>query len=483
MNKYKSIIIGIIFLIILSSLTVVFASFSETLTITGEAKVKPYAKVRVKKVVFESASGSGYETYNADFNVNRVSMYSSLPNSGDSVKYKIVFQNDYNEDYYIKSVEVIENSNTNVNVVYKKCNVDLVLPAKSEVEGSFTFTAESKLTKQDITYSIKYTFKKKEVPEVFSDYIVSISNNNSDLLVDTTNDKNIRYVGNNPKNYVSFNNELWRVIGVFNNISDGNGNVNSRVKIVRDESIGVVSWDSSIADDPNPGNKADDKGFNDYTISDLMHVLNAGYEENTVINKKGTVYTTYTANNSLYWNKGAGKCTYSQSNDVKDCDFSTNGLLDSSKNYIGDAVWNIAANDGSNKKPLEIYNNEHGNKTWGNTRPTTWTGKVALINASDYGFAVSDTSCYNLEIKTWGTTNPSCHENNWMFNSLRRWTITPHWNNHHYVLYIDDDGKLADYQATDTSRNIGVYPTLFLSSNVKVKNGDGRKTNPYILGL
>ena len=70
-----------------------------------------------------------------------------------------------------------------------------------------------------------------------------------------------------------------------------------------------------------------------------------------------------------------------------------------------------------------------------------------------------------------------------MFNSLRRWTITPHWNNHHYVLYIDDDGKLADYQATDTSRNIGVYPTLFLSSNVKVKNGDGRKTNPYILGL
>ncbi len=483
MKKTSIIIIYFIILLILASLSVVFASFSETLTITGEAKVKPYAKIRVKKVVFDSFSGSGYETYNADFNVNRVSMYSSLPNSGDSVKYKIIFQNDYEEDYYIESVDIIENTNTSVNVVYKDSNVGLDLPANSEVTGYFTFSAPSKLSKQDITYSIKYTFKKKETSKIFTDFITNLAKTSSDLLTDTTSDKNIRYVGSNPNNYVSFNGEIWRIVGVFNNIGDGNNNTSSKVKIVRNESIGVISWDSSIEDDPNPGNKADNKGFNDYTISDLMHVLNSGFDTNVVTNKRGSVYTDYVANNSLYWNRASGKCTYSQSNDVRDCDFSSNGLLDSSKAFISDAVWNIAANDGSNKKPLEIYNNEHGSKTWGNTRPTTWTGKVALINASDYGFAVSNTSCYNYEIKTWGTTNPMCHENNWLYNGLRRWTITPHWNNHHYVLYIDSDGKLADYQATDTSKNNGIYPAVFLNANVKVKSGEGTLSSPYVITL
>ena len=45
-----------------------------------------------------------------------------------------------------------------------------------------------------------------------------------------TNDPggNPRYVGKSPNNYVSFNNELWRVIGVF----DG------QVKIIRNEVYG-----------------------------------------------------------------------------------------------------------------------------------------------------------------------------------------------------------------------------------------------------
>ena len=37
------------------------------------------------------------------------------------------------------------------------------------------------------------------------------------LKIDNTKDQNIRYYGSNPNNYVSFNNELWRIIGVFDN--------------------------------------------------------------------------------------------------------------------------------------------------------------------------------------------------------------------------------------------------------------------------
>ena len=69
-----------------------------------------------------------------------------------------------------------------------------------------------------------------------------------ELKFDNTADNNLRYVGANPNNYVSFNNELWRIIGVFNNIDDGTGMTETRLKIVRNESIGTYSWDNKNLD-------------------------------------------------------------------------------------------------------------------------------------------------------------------------------------------------------------------------------------------
>ena len=46
-----------------------------------------------------------------------------------------------------------------------------------------------------------------------------------------------RYRGASPKNYVTFNNETWRIIGVFLT-EDENGNIENRIKLIRNESIG-----------------------------------------------------------------------------------------------------------------------------------------------------------------------------------------------------------------------------------------------------
>ena len=46
-------------------------------------------------------------------------------------------------------------------------------------------------------------------------------------LTNGANDNNYRYSGSNPNNYVKFNNELWRIIGV----------INGKVKIIRNEAI------------------------------------------------------------------------------------------------------------------------------------------------------------------------------------------------------------------------------------------------------
>ena len=59
------------------------------------------------------------------------------------------------------------------------------------------------------------------------------------IMLDNNGD--YRYYGANPNNYVTFNGETWRIIGAFNNVDNGTGNKETRLKIIRDDSIGKYS--------------------------------------------------------------------------------------------------------------------------------------------------------------------------------------------------------------------------------------------------
>ena len=71
-------------------------------------------------------------------------------------------------------------------------------------------------------------------PPNAADTIIDLLPNNPDELYKDDRG-NIRYYGKNPNNYVSFNNELWRIIGV----------IDGKIKIIRIASIGNRAWDSS----------------------------------------------------------------------------------------------------------------------------------------------------------------------------------------------------------------------------------------------
>ncbi len=103
-------------------------------------------------------------------------------------------------------------------------------------------------------------------------------------VFDSTSDNNLRYVGKNPNNYIDFNNEKWRIIGVMNNVEDITGKTSSHLKIVRDTSIGEYSWDSSAS------NINDGYGINEWSQADLMKLMNPGFENEAI-------------GGSLYWNR------------------------------------------------------------------------------------------------------------------------------------------------------------------------------------
>ena len=180
-----------------------------------------------------------------------------------------------------------------------------------------------------------------------------------------------RYIGANPNNYVKFNDELWRIIGVFD-VDDGTGKIEKRMKIIRNESIGNYSWDNK---DTSTGAE-DHYGKNNWPDARLNYLLNPGHESETY-------------GGSLYWNRKSGTCYAGSRNATTSCDFTSTGLNDTAKSMIGDAKWYLGGTgnfyNSSNGLASHFYKNERGTTVYSG-RSTNWTGKVGLMYPSDYGY-------------------------------------------------------------------------------------------------
>ena len=289
-----------------------------------------------------------------------------------------------------------------------------------------------------------------------------------DATEQTTALTDYRYIGADPNNYVKFNDELWRIIGVFDT-DDGTGKVEKRLKIIRNESIGDYPWDNK---DTTTGAESD-YGKNEWTDARLNYLLNPGHGSET-------------AGGSLYWNRGAGNCHTEAMNETATCDFTTTGLTEKSKAMIGDAKWYLggSSTDGDVTAPM-FYTRERGTGVYSG-RSTSWTGKVGLMYPSDYGYATSGgtttnrASCLAKEMSTWNDSSVSdCKNNDWMYNSsIYQWTITPSQDATDLVFSVFDTGDFADDIAYDIP---GVRPVVHLNSAIKVITGSGTKASPYVL--
>ena len=277
-----------------------------------------------------------------------------------------------------------------------------------------------------------------------------------------------RYIGADPNNYVKFNDELWRIIGVFDT-DDGTGKVEKRLKIIRNEPIGDYSWDTK---DSTTGAESD-YGKNEWTDARLNYLLNPGHESET-------------AGGSLYWNRDAGNCYSEQYDGTTACDFTTTGLTEKSKAMIGDAKWYLGgiSTDEDVTAPM-FYTIERGTGVYSG-RSTSWTGKVGLMYPSDYGYATSGgtttnrASCLAKEMYNWIDSSVSdCKNNDWIYNSsIYQWTITPSQDITDVVFSFFDTGDVSYDNAFDT---LGVRPVVHLNSAIKVITGSGTKASPYVL--
>ena len=342
---------------------------------------------------------------------------------------------------------------------------DLTLPSNGHLFEKLSIVAvqfvKSKANSESLDYNTASTEQQKEM--------WTFSHPATEQTAALTD---YRYIGANPNNYVTFNDELWRIIGVFTT-DDGTGKKEERLKLIRNESIGNYSWDNK---DTSTG-AGYRYGKNNWPDARLNYLLNPGHEDESI-------------GGSLYWNSGSGTCYSGQNNATTSCNFTTTGLKDKAKNMIGDTLWYLGGaptnyTSASNGLTSHFYSYERGTTVYSG-RDTSWIGKVGLMYTSDYGYATSGgtttnrNACLNKELFGWDSSSYSdCKNNDWLYNSrIYQWTIMSCASNSFSVFGVNTYGYLSIYSARNSR---GVRPVVHLKSNIKITEGNGSKETPYVL--
>ena len=298
----------------------------------------------------------------------------------------------------------------------------------------------------------------------------------STLQIGTNEDiTEYRYRGASPKNYVTFNGETWRILGVFPT-DDGTGKIENRIKLIKDQSIGEYKWDDGTI------------AYN-YTKNDNLMLLQdknklkVKYLEKKNKNNFIDLAIAEPAKSALNnWARPASLNTYLNKTYL-------NALSTTSQNMIGDTKYYLGGggNNSNFNSSVDFYSyerkikNTKSNEFYYDKNPNSWVGRLGLMYVSDYGYA-SD-NCETKALNDYNNSNDLriCNNTNWLFNLKKlEATITQYSNTSTSIHYIADNGTVVSTYQASLAQTV-VRPTLYLKSEVRIIDGDGTSTNPYIL--
>ena len=283
-------------------------------------------------------------------------------------------------------------------------------------------------------------------------------------LTNGAGDNSYRYAGASDQvnNYVCFGStqspcpadNLYRIIGVFGD----------QVKLIK----------SDYATSTLLGNDGDYKQA--YTAT--------GYTSSTYKGNNLANIAAYTWNykNNTTINSGKGSNTWSTSL-LNKTNLNKNFITNIGADWaakIADTTWKVGGNTFVNvaiHPAKTAYQNEIVSPVTTNTtdNATTYSAKVGLMYASDYGFAAAP-SAWTTQLNSY---NGEAIKNvNWMYMGLVEWTISRRADNAYNVFLVNSTGDVDNNSATYA---YGVRPVFYLSSSVNYASGSGTAADPILV--
>ena len=385
----------------------------------------------LKTSTTNSFNESDIKSYLTDENDNSLVepvIISELEDNNKITNAKTIYQNNFT---YNNSNEI--QTHTYRLRIWLKNDVDLSkYTTKAETENGTNVTLEN--------HTFKFKVNVNTYESGAANTLIALTDNkdnsglytitheaDSTLQIGATEDiTEYRYRGASPKNYVTFNNEVWRIIGVFP-VDDGTGKTENRIKLIRNASVGTQLWNSTQVSSTS--------SYNNWTGATLKTYLNTTYY-NTLSN------------------------------------IDEQSMIGNAKYYLG----GYTQSTGISKDMMYQYERKisGSNTYYYGTNSNSWTGKIGLMYISDYGYAASDTCTSNLS----SYNDETCTSNNWLYNIKKNEWLLPQRSNYSGdVFNIDADGLVGFNSASNN--NYAVRPTLYLKYNVQISSGDGTSSNPY----
>ena len=281
-----------------------------------------------------------------------------------------------------------------------------------------------------------------------------------------TNSHEYRYIGAEVNNYVKFNNDLYRIIGVFD--SNSHGKSGEMVKLIRSRPLGGYSWgvyNSSNTSGTYSNYKNDWTGTTTKVKANLNVLLNEYF-----YNKTDTSSTYGPCTNWTYYSENTNSRTNSCSQIVG------YGIDESLRGYIETTTWYLYGS-GTNQSKQSWYLCERGGNscTGANSGAysTTTDAKIGLMYLSDYLYA----SSYYTSSDTTTQSAQYFGNKNWLYKGYE-WTLTPYASDAVYVWNV----LYGSASRNSTYNPHSARPTFYLKSSVYVTGGDGSFDNPFTLG-
>ena len=283
----------------------------------------------------------------------------------------------------------------------------------------------------------------------------------------TTKYHDYRYVGADPNNYVWFNNDMYQIIGVFDENSHGKTG-QYLVKLIIANTIGGYSWGAYNSSNTSGtySNYNSDWTGNTTGIKANLNVLFNEY----FLNSTNTSSTYGACSNWTYFYNNTNYRT-------NDCsDMVGYGIDSSGLNSIETTTWHLNGSGTSQSKQNWYLCERGGNSCTGansGTYSTTTDAKIGLMYLSDYLYASSYYT--NSDTTTQGTGYFG--NKNWLYKGYSEWTLTPYASYANRVWTVS--GGSANYAPAGSPYS--ARPNFYLKSTVSISGGDGTFANPYLI--
>jgi len=282
------------------------------------------------------------------------------------------------------------------------------------------------------------------------------------------------YKGAKPNNYITFNNEMWRILSVE---TDGT------LKIIKNETIGAMPYDPGYSTSIDGVTGANSTAGTRYTTDTASYCFytstNTAYYGCNIWGSRTTMLDSNGNNITKMPKTTSSSSTYNLP--VKEAYLNTylnttyyNNLNDKSKTLVQEHTWNVG--------PLKEQSGQTLETDLQQESAYKWKGKVGLINVTDY--VKSNTNkelCGTVYANTYFANNYiACQTTSWLFNITRYWTLSPY-------IHSTTRNVWCSYTTTDINNTFNsadlknnVRPVVYITSNI-ILNGSGTQSDPYTI--